>query len=66
MSFVSCNSLCTYDGTHCEGCGRSHEEIKATKQLVQTVVEFVRQHEYDNVDEFTQYLATKVCKKVAE
>jgi predicted Fe-S protein YdhL (DUF1289 family) len=66
MSFVPCQSKCTYEGTHCEGCGRSHEEIKATKQLVQTVVEFVKQHEYDNADQFTQYLAAKVLKKLAE
>ena len=31
MKFVPCNSdLCTKDGTHCAGCGRSHEEIAET------------------------------------
>ena len=31
MDFVACNGDCTEEGTHCEGCGRSHEEIAELK-----------------------------------
>lgn len=27
MKFGPCIGGCTNEGTHCEGCGRSHEEV---------------------------------------
>ena len=31
MKFNPCNDKCTYEGSHCQGCGRSHQEIADTK-----------------------------------
>ncbi len=43
MKFVPCQKgQCTYDGTHCEGCGRSHEEIAETKALIGNIVNFAQ------------------------
>ncbi|MCK5831058.1 MAG: DUF1289 domain-containing protein [Methylococcales bacterium] len=63
MKFTPCNDLCTYDGTHCEGCGRSHEEIAETKALVMSIVNFVQKQDYENVEEFVGAISKSVIKK---
>lgn len=64
--FKSCVSrtACTEDGTHCRACGRSHEEINALRSLLNQVTEFAREMDYDNNDEFLEYLKSKVLKKL--
>ena len=42
MKFYPCPGECTEDGTHCEGCGRSHEEIFEMKNLVVGLVAFAQ------------------------
>ncbi len=64
MKFVPCQDKCTYEGTHCEGCGRSHVEIAETKQLVAGLVDFARKMEYENSEEFANYIAQKVLSKL--
>lgn len=66
MKFIPCQSECTYEGVRCEGCGRTHMEIAETKRLVKSVVEFARQQQYENIDEFAQYFAKKIYKKLQE
>ena len=66
MKFIPCNSECTYEGTHCEGCGRSHEEIAENKKLVMAVVEFAQRQEYENIEEFSNAVAKQVHKKLRE
>ncbi len=66
MKFIPCQDQCTKEGTHCEGCGRSFEEIKQTKQLVASVVKFAREQGYENSDEFARYFGKKVSKKLEE
>jgi predicted Fe-S protein YdhL (DUF1289 family) len=65
MKFNPCQggNNCTQDGTHCQGCGRSHEEIAATGQLVDTLLEFANKMEYENVDEFLMAVAQKAAGK---
>ncbi len=55
---------CTEDGTHCRACGRSHEEINALRNLVNQVTDFALGMDYDNNEEFLEYLKSKVLKKV--
>ncbi len=55
---------CTEDGTHCRACGRSHEEINALRSLVNQVTDFALGMDYDNNEEFLEYLKSKVLKKV--
>jgi len=64
MKFVPCQDKCTYDGTHCQGCGRSHIEIAETKQLVTSIVDFAQKIEYENSEDFTRYIAQKALRKL--
>ncbi|GAB6142084.1 hypothetical protein JCM14076_28130 [Methylosoma difficile] len=66
MRFNPCADLCTKDGTHCQGCGRSHEEIAGTKQLVASFIGFIQQQGYENSDEFIDMVSKKVRKKLAQ
>jgi predicted Fe-S protein YdhL (DUF1289 family) len=64
MKFRPCiPDRCTKEGTHCEGCGRSHEEIAETKQLILELVGLARRQAYENVDEFAQFVAKSVVAK---
>lgn len=66
MKFTPCLDKCTKDGTHCQGCGRSHEEIAGTKKLVASFVEFIRAQDYENSDEFIAMVSKKVRKKLLQ
>ena len=63
MKFHPCIDQCTKDGTHCQGCGRSHEEIAATKAIVKSAVDFIKQQQYDNPDEFVAAISKSILKK---
>ena len=64
MKFNPCIDKCTYEGTHCEGCGRSHEEIAETKKLVMAVVNFAQTQGYENGDEFANAIGQSIAKKL--
>jgi len=66
MKFKYCISrnACTEDGSHCRACGRSHEEIAKTRQQISELTNFILEMDYDNVDEFMDYLRLKVGKKI--
>lgn len=63
MNFEPCTGNCTEDGTHCEGCGRSHEEIAETRALVDQLARFVVDKGYDNPEAFVQFVAIKAVGK---
>jgi hypothetical protein len=64
--FKACVSrtACTEDGDRCRACGRSHEEINAVRAITNQVTEFIQQMDYENSDEFIEYLGKKVVKKL--
>lgn len=64
MKFSPCIDQCTKDGTHCQGCGRSHEEIAATKQIVQSAIAFIREQEYENPEDFVAAISKSILKKL--
>jgi Protein of unknown function (DUF1289) len=64
MKFTPCMDLCTYEGTHCEGCGRSRQEIANTKKIVMTIAGFIESQGYENADEFMAAITKSVLKKV--
>ncbi len=64
MKFTPCNDACTKEGTHCEGCGRSHEEIAATKAIVASSVAFIQQQQYDNPEDFVAAIGKSILKKL--
>lgn len=64
MKFNPCIDQCTYEGSHCEGCGRSHEEIAGTKKLVMSIVDFMQTQGYDNSEDFMNAVSKSVLKKL--
>lgn len=64
MRFNPCLDACTKDGTHCQGCGRSHEEIAATKTIVKSTVEFIQAQQYDNPEDFVSAISKSILKKL--
>ncbi len=64
MKFTPCIDQWTSEGTHCEGCGRSHEEIANTKKLVMSVVSFIKSQDYENPEEFVNAIGKSVLKKL--
>lgn len=64
MKFSPCTGRCTDEGTHCEGCGRSHEEIKENRRLVGELVEFARKQGYENHEEFANAMGKSILWKL--
>ncbi|MCX7106717.1 MAG: DUF1289 domain-containing protein [Methylococcales bacterium] len=64
MKFNPCIDKCTSEGTHCQGCGRSFEEIAGTKKLVISIVDFIQSQHYDNSEEFVSAISKSVLKKL--
>ncbi len=66
MKFTPCIDQCTSEGTHCQGCGRSHQEIADTKKLVLSIVDFIKTQEYENSEEFLNKINKSVLKRLAK
>ncbi len=65
MQFSPCISgQCTEDGTHCRGCGRSHQEIAETKQMIMQLVDFAQKMGYENHEEFADFVGKSLLKKL--
>ena len=64
MKFLPCTGNCTEQGTHCEGCGRSHEEIEEMKKPVGELVALAKKMEYENVEEFANAVAGSLKYKL--
>ena len=65
MEFSPCQGgrNCTEDGTHCGGCGRSHEEIAKTRELIDDLARYIVKMDYENVEDFLQFVAIKAHGK---
>jgi hypothetical protein len=66
MKFSPCTGKCTDEGTHCEGCGRSHEEIAEMKAVIEGVIAFAQKMGYENIDEFADGVAGSIKYKMGE
>jgi Protein of unknown function (DUF1289) len=66
MKFSPCTGKCTDEGTHCEGCGRSHEEIAEMNTLVGNLITFAEKMNYENVDDFANGVAGSIKYKMGE
>ena len=64
MKFNPCIDKCTYEGSHCQGCGRSRQEIASTKKLVMSIVSFIQSQGYENSEEFVNAISKSVLKKL--
>ena len=65
MQFTPCRGgdFCTREATHCEGCGRSQQEIAETSELIGAVVKYALDKGYENIEEFTAFVGEKAAKK---
>lgn len=60
MKFRPCTGECTDEGTHCEGCGRSHEEIAEMRTRVASLIEFAHEMNYENYQDFADAVAGNI------
>ncbi len=65
MKFNPCVSgKCTYEGSHCENCGRSRQEIAETKEMVIKLVNFAQKQGYENIEDFSNFIGRTLLKKL--
>jgi len=64
MKFSPCTGNCTEEGTHCEGCGRSHEDIAEMRALVGPLVAYAKKMEYENFEDFADGVAGSIKYKL--
>jgi hypothetical protein len=57
-------TACRDDGIQCLTCGRSLEEIVQLRELMRQLATLAVSHDYENVEEYTQYLSAKVAKLI--
>ena len=60
MIFKPCTGECNEDGSHCEGCGRSHEDIAEMRELVGGLVAYAEKKGYENVEDFADGVAGSI------
>lgn len=65
MKFSPCTSNCTSDGSYCQGCGRSHKEIRETKAICAKLVAHMFEYGYDDPENFLEMLRTKSLKRLS-
>jgi hypothetical protein len=66
MKFSPCIGKCTEEGTHCEGCGRSHEEIAEMNKHVAGLIDFAKTMKYENIAEFADGVSNSIKYKMEE
>jgi methionyl-tRNA synthetase len=66
MKFNPCTGECTDEGSHCEGCGRSHEEIAEMKEQVARLVAFAEKMNYENMEDFADAVAGTIKYQMGE
>ncbi len=66
MQFSPCRGgdNCTQDGTHCQGCGRGHEEIADTREIIGALVQQAEKMGYENFEEFVNFVGMKAKGKI--
>ena len=60
MIFNPCTGNCTEEGSYCEGCERSHEEIAAMRKPVGDLVALADEMGYENIEVFADAVAASI------
>ena len=63
MKFSPCTGLCTSDDDHCQGCGRSHVEIRETQMLTKQLIQHLVKYNYDDPENFLDIIKNKALKR---
>ncbi len=66
MKFSPCIGKCTEEGSHCEGCGRSREEIAEMSKHVASLIAFAKTMKYENISEFADGVSNSIKYKMEE
>ena len=64
MIFKPCTGKCTEEGTHCEGCGRTHKEIARMRKPVDDLVTLAQKMKYENLEDFANAVAGSIKYKL--
>jgi len=64
MKYKACNGGCTKAGTHCDGCGRTHEDVAKFNTMVKELAAYALEKEYENIDDFANSVATGIYYKL--
>ncbi|MFC1311962.1 MAG: hypothetical protein G8D81_00740 [gamma proteobacterium symbiont of Clathrolucina costata] len=64
--FVPCQgkSACRDDGIRCLTCGRGVHEIEQLRHLMNQLASLAIDYDYENVDEYSSYVARKLEKMI--
>ncbi|MES9939013.1 MAG: hypothetical protein ABW104_04475 [Candidatus Thiodiazotropha sp. 6PLUC2] len=64
--FTPCQgkNACRDNGTICLTCGRELTEIVKLRELMKEITSLAVEYDYENVDDFTQYVARKITKMI--
>ncbi|MES9926481.1 MAG: hypothetical protein ABW158_00050 [Candidatus Thiodiazotropha sp. 6PDIVS] len=64
--FTPCQgkNACRDNGTVCLTCGRELTEIVKLRELMKEITSLAIEYDYENVDDFTQYIARKIVKMI--
>ncbi|MEL0583998.1 MAG: hypothetical protein AAES65_03830 [Candidatus Thiodiazotropha sp. (ex. Lucinoma kazani)] len=62
--FTPCQgkNACRDNGVLCLTCGRKLSEISKLRDLMQSLTALAIDYNYENLDDYTQYIARKVAK----
>ncbi len=65
-NFTPCQgkNACRDNGVLCLTCGRKLTEIMKLRELMQDLTALAIEFDYENVDEYSQYIARKIAKMV--
>jgi predicted Fe-S protein YdhL (DUF1289 family) len=66
VKFIPCQgkTACRDNGEICLTCGRTLNEISKLRELMHGLTDLAIEYHYENIDEFSQYIARKVTKSI--
>lgn len=66
MKFSPCTDQCTSDGDICQGCKRTHTEIRESKALVAKIVGHMKEYGYQDPENFLNMLTKKSLARLTQ
>lgn len=64
MKYRPCTGACTDTGTHCDGCGRTHDDVAELNRMVKELASYAMSNEYDNIEDYANSVAKGIYYKL--
>jgi hypothetical protein len=64
MKYRPCTGACTHTGTHCDGCGRSHEEVAQLNRMIKDLAAYAKKMDYENIEDYANSVAKGIYYKL--